>query len=276
MLRIGERVEMELEKFWEEYFGLIKKVNEFHFNYLVTNKFKFPKTNYLELKRFIDTATNFLLDLDRGILNGLAGKLHQDIESLYEFYKEFLKKTKYAEMVFYQEYLENLDNYKALKDEYDQLKKSIEEYNHTISSSEEKLKTMKESDPSYKKLKKLYVDSIYELSKNKDRFYEVKKSLENIEKTEELRFFPKFNKLKEMHVLKLEKILNCKLYYFDKLLWYNASKSQPVIDFFVKSNIEGDFCTKTFIDYSLKNIDVSKSHNSEWIMYLRKISKVIE
>jgi len=267
---------MDVDNFLNEYFSLIKKINDFHFSYLVANKFKFPKTDYLELKQFIDTATNFLLDLDEHILNGLAGKMYQDIESLYTFYKDFVKKTKYVEVIFYQEYLENLDNYKALKDEYEQLKKSIEEYNTTIITTEEKLKTISEKDPSYKRIKKLYVDSIYELSKNKDRFYEIKKELENIEKREELKFFPKFNKLKEMHILKLEKILNCKLYYFDKLLWYNASKSQAVIEFFIKSNINGEFSTKTFIDYHLKNIDISKSNNSEWIMYLKKISKVIE
>jgi len=267
---------MELDKFLEDYFHLIKKVNDFHFNYLVTNKFKFPKTNYLELKKFIDTATNFLLDLDEHILNGLAGKLYQDIESLYTFYKDFYKKTQYTEVVFYQEYLENLDNYKSLKDEYEQLKKSMEEYNNTIITCEEKLKIISQNDPSYKKIKKMYVDAIYEMSKNKDRLYEIKKQLDEIEKREELHFFPKFNKLKEMNILKLEKILNSKLYYFDKLLWYNASQSDAVVNFFIKSDIEGDFSTKTFIKYHLKNIDVSKTYNSEWLMYLKKILRIIE
>ena len=180
---------MELDKFLEDYFHLIKKVNDFHFNYLVTNKFKFPKTNYLELKKFIDTATNFLLDLDEHILNGLAGKLYQDIESLYTFYKDFYKKTQYTEVVFYQEYLENLDNYKSLKDEYEQLKKSMEEYNNTIITCEEKLKIISQNDPSYKKIKKMYVDAIYEMSKNKDRLYEIKKQLDEIEKKRRITFF---------------------------------------------------------------------------------------
>jgi len=267
---------MELDSFLEDYFKLIKKVNEFHFQYLIQNKFKFPKTNYLELKNFIDTAKNFLLDLDEHLLGNLGEKLNQDIESLYSFYKNFKNKTKYVEVIFYQEYLEKLERYKSLKEEYEKLQKSIEEYNNNIISNEEKLKTIPQDTPLYKKIKKSYVDSIYEYSKQKDKFYELKKEIESIEKTEELRFFPKFNKLKKHHLLKLEKILNSKLYYFDKLLWYQASHSKNVIDFFKKANIQGDFSTKTFINYQLKNIDISKSHNSEWIMYLKKISKVIE
>ncbi|GAB6045843.1 hypothetical protein JCM11957_14410 [Caminibacter profundus] len=79
-----------------------------------------------------------------------------------------------------------------------------------------------------------------------------------------------------MHLKKLEKIINVKLYYFDKLLWYNASKSNLIVEFFNKSNINGDFSTKTFIKYFLKNIDMSKSHNSDWLIYLQKILKVVE
>jgi len=127
-----------------------------------------------------------------------------------------------------------------------------------------------------KKIKKVYVDSIYELSKKGDRFYEAKKLMEEIERKEELQFFPRFNKLREMHLKKLEKIINVKLYYFDKLLWYNASKSNLIVEFFNKSNIDGDFSTKTFIKYFLKNIDMSKSHNSDWLIYLQKILKVVE
>ena len=269
-------MEKELEKFLEDYFALIKKVNEFHYSYLISNKFKFPKTDYIELKRFIDTATNFLTDIDKEILDGVAGKLYQDVTSLYDFYKHFSQKSKYTQNIFYQEYLENINNYKKLKDEVEKLKASIEKYTYTISTNEEKLKTMSNNDKEYKKTKKLYVDAIYELSITKDQFYESKALLEEIEKKEEKEFFPKFNKLKQLHLLKLKKIINTKLFYFDKILWYNASKSELIIKFFNTSDINGDFSTKTFIQYFLKNIDMSKSHNSEWLIYLQKMLKVIE
>ncbi len=267
---------MQLEEFLNDYFKEIKEVGDFHFNYLISHKFKFPKTNYIELKRFIDTAVNFLKNIDKKILEGLAGKLYGDINVLYDFYKNFEKKSQYAELVFYNEYLENMEKYKSLKEEYESLKKSIEKYTATISISEEKLKSMPSTDPGYKKLKKMYVDAIHELSKKRDRFQEVKEELANIEKKEELQFFPKFNKYKEMYLKKLEKVINVKLFYFEKLLWYNASRSRPIVKFFDEAGIEGDFSTKTFIRYFLRNIDMSKSRNSDWLNYLQKILKVVE
>ena len=265
-----------LEEFLNNYFSLIKKVNNFHWEYLTTNKFKFPKTNYIELKKFIDTATNFLSDIDKSILEGLAGKLYQDITSLYNFYNEFFKKSKYTEYVFYREYLENIEKYKKLKEKVESLKKSMEEYNLTIQTTEEQLKNLSEKDSNYKKIKKTYVDAIYELSKVKDEYHKSKKEMTEIEKKEEMQFFPEFNKLKEINLKKLEKIINVKLYYFEKILWFNASKSPLIVKFFNNSHIEGDFSTKTFIKYFLKNIDISKSSNSEWYLYLQKMLKVAE
>ncbi len=267
---------MVLEDFLKKYFQQIKEVNDFHFEYLVTNKFKFPKANYIELKKFIDTATNFLMEIDEHILDDLTGKVYQDLNSLYTFYKGIKNKTKYVELIFYQEYLEKKNEYKTLKDEYEKLKIRMEEYNSAISKLEEQLKTLEKGSSEYKKVKKNYVDMIYELSKNKDRFYELKDLLESLEKEEELKFFPQFNKLKDLHLKKLEKIINVKLYYFDKLLWHKASNSSAVVKFFETSHIDGDFSTKTFIKYFLKNIDVSKAQNSEWYIYLQKMLKVVE
>jgi len=265
-----------LSEFLDNYFNNIKKVNEFHWNYLTTNHFKFPQNNYIELKRFIDTATNFLSDIDKDILSNLAGKLYQDINSLYEYYNEFYKKSKYSEYIFHKEYLETIEKYKKLKDEVEKSQKSMEEYNNIIQSSEEQLKEMSKDDLAYKKIKKRYVDAIYEFSKVKEEFYKVKKDMVEIEKSEQTKFFPEFNKLKEHNLKKLKKIINVKLYYFEKILWFNASKSPAVIKFFDDSNIEGDFSTKTFIKYFLKNIDVSKSSNSEWLGYLQKMLRVVE
>lgn len=79
-----------------------------------------------------------------------------------------------------------------------------------------------------------------------------------------------------MHLKKLEKIINVKLYYYEKLLWFKASESYEIKKFFESSNIDGDFSTKTFINYYLKNLDESKSSNGDWLKYLKKILKVIE
>jgi len=267
---------VKLQQFLDEYFDLIKRVNNFHWKVIIENKFVFPKINYIDLKKFIDTATNFLTDIDDKILKGLTGKLYQDMGSLYSFYTQFARESQYSEVIFYKNYLDTLDEYREVKEKVDSLKDKIEEYTDLISKSEEQLKHISKEDKSYKKIKKVYVDSIYELSKCKDEFYENKGKMENIIKKEEVAFFPEFKKLREMHLKKLKKIINIKLFYFEKLLWFNAQNSQIIVKFFETSNIKGDFSTKTFIQYFLKNIDEAKSNNSEWVSYLKQMLKVIE
>jgi len=267
---------VKLQEFLDQYFDLIKRVNDFHWKILIENKFIFPKNNYIELKKFIDTATNFLRDIDDKILKGLNGKLYQDMDSLYNFYNQFAKESQYSEVIFYKNYLDTLDEYREVKEKVENLKDKIEEYTDLISKSEEQLKHITQKDSSYKKIKKIYVDSIYELSKCKDEFYENKRKMEEIKKREEVKFFPEFKKLREIYLKKLEKIINVKLFYFDKLLWFNAQNSELIVNFFTTSHIEGDFSTKTFIKYFLKNIDEAKSNNSEWLSYLKQMLRVIE
>ena len=271
-----------VEGFLERYFKDIKEVGEFHFKFLMQNKFVFPKINYLEVKRFIDTATNFLLDIDPEFLDSLGRKMKNDIEALYNFYKNFKKKVEFDEVVFYQDYLQNLENYKKLKKEYIELKEKLEKLNLTLKQTEEKLNgydgepSDKEELLKYKKLKKIYVDTIYEISNIKNDYYSKKEELEKIEKEERLKFIPKFRKYKEQYLKQMQKVLSCKLFYYDKLLWYNARNSNLIQKFFRDSDIQGDFSTKTFIGYFLKNIDELKANDAEWIMYLKKLSKVIE
>jgi len=267
---------MKLEDFLKEYFDLIKRVNSFHWQFLTENKFIFPKNSYIELKKFIDTATNFLSDIDDKILQGLTGKLYSDVDSLYEFYIKFLKETKYIEAIFYKNYLDLLDEYQVVKKNVKKLQNKIEEYTELITTSEEKLEHISENDPKYKKLKRIYVDAIHELSNYQDEFYKNKKKMIEIEKREEGIFFSEFKKLRDFNLKKLEKIINSKLFYFDKLLWVNAQKSKDIVQFFKTSNIEGEFSTKTFIQYFLRNIDEAKSNKSEWISYLKQMLKVIE
>jgi len=265
-----------LEEFLDNYFSLIKKVNKFHLDYLTTNHFKFPKNDYVELKRFIDTAANFLSDIDDTILSKLAGKLYQDVNSLYEFYNEFSKKTKYADFIFYEEYLVNLKIYIELKKRVRELEQDKAKYSSLMQTTELQLKTLTENDPLYKPTKKNYVDAIYNLSKAEEEHSKAKSEMIEIEKREKERFFPAFKEIREKELATLHTIINVKLFYFDKLLWFNASNSSLIQKFFYESNIEGDFSTKTFIKYFLKNIDESKTSNSEWLNYLQKMLKVIE
>jgi hypothetical protein len=74
----------------------------------------------------------------------------------------------------------------------------------------------------------------------------------------------------------LREIIQTKSYYLDKLLWELAADSQTIAKFFRQARIEGDYSTKTFISYYLRNIDINKSSTSDWHNYLREALKVFE
>jgi len=273
---------MSLHTFMEKYFEELVRVNEFHCEYLTKNNFTFPKCNYIDLKRFIDTATNFLSEIDVNLFRGLLAKLYNDSNSLYQYLKKMQKMSEYSEYVFSNYYLPEVDEYKQYKERYELLKTEIENYNKTIQNLELQLKKFKEppKEPEqlnkYKKLKKQHVDSIYYISKIKYEFDDLKKKMSELEKNERKRFIPAFDKYKQIHLEKLKRIINIKLFYYEKLMWAKASESEPIRKFFEEANIEGDFSTKTFINYFLKNIDTAKSSNAEWLTYLKNLLKVIE
>jgi hypothetical protein len=58
----------------------------------------------------------------------------------------------------------------------------------------------------------------------------------------------------------------------DRLMWVQAQQSKLIEKFFVTSQIKGDFSTKTYIHYYIRNIDPNKSAD-EWHNYLRSVLK---
>jgi hypothetical protein len=275
-------MQTEIDIFLENFFDEIKEISEFHLDYLKKNNFKFPDVDYIQLKRFIDTATNNLYTLEPHILSGLLGKLYQDIKSLYEYYQKFKSSVKIPQIIFHKQYLSKIDFYKELTTKLDVVTENMEQFRHTMETTENELKmyksipTIKEHLDKYKQLKKRNVDSIYYFAQYKEDFVNLKSKLVEFEKSEELEFFPKFKELRAKYLQDLEKVLNSKMFYFDKLLWYEAQKSMSIERFFSEANIEGDYSTKTFIKYYLKNIDISKANNSEWLGYLNKILRVLD
>jgi hypothetical protein len=275
-------MQTEIDIFLESFFQEIKDVSEFHLNYLRKNSFVFPDVDYIQLKRFMDTATNNLYNLEPHLLSGLLGKLYQDIKSLYEYYQKFKSQVKIPQIIFHKQYLSRINLYKELSTKLQVATENMEQFRSTMESTENELKMYKEAPKDtellnkYKNLKKRNVDAIYYFSEYKDEFIDIKSKLVEFEKNEELEFFPKFKDLKDKYLSSLENILNSKMFYFNKLLWYEAQKSETITRFFEESNIDGDYSTKTFIKYYLKNIDISKANNSEWLTYLNKILKVLD
>ena len=271
---------MDAKQFLESYFDEAYRIIKHHDKYIKEYGLKEPKINYIDLFKFLQSAANFLYEIDYGVISGLPVKMYRDIESLLEYYKKLEKLN--ASAMFYNKYLPNLPQYKNLQATIKDLNQKISKYESILKSSENELKKYptvpkdKEELAKYKALKKQNVDAIYYIGKYEEELENAKVQLKHLEKEEEKKFFPMFDKLKEEILKELKRILNTKLYYFDKLIWYNASKSPKVVKFFRDSSINGDINSKTFLKYQLQHIDEAKSLNSEWISYLKNLIKVIE
>lgn len=68
--------------------------------------------------------------------------------------------------------------------------------------------------------------------------------------------------------------VNTKFYLIDKLLWFEASKSEKIKHFFSESSIDGCFDSPTLIKYYLKNTDTGQTQKEDRTQYLREILKI--
>jgi len=74
---------------------------------------------------------------------------------------------------------------------------------------------------------------------------------------------------------KLSTIINTKFFILDKLLWFEASKSEKIKRFFEAFSIDGYYDSSTLIKYYLKNTDAGQTQKEERTQYLKDILKIV-
>ena len=251
------------------------EVIEFHKSFIEKFGFKKPEIDYVKLYKFIRNSVNFLKDIDPDFMDSLGKKMYEDINSLFQFKKEWENKT--FSKYFY-EYLNSLEEYKTKKEEYEKLKLQIKSINEVISLTEKQLKSFPKKTPKnkieeYKKIKKQNVDAIYEYSIVKEKFRKLGEELEKIEKEKEKIFKKSFEEIKCYILKELDDIINVKLFYFTKLYWNLANDSYLLQKYAQNSDVE--LSMKSMMKYFLKNIDFSKKINNDEIEYMQKVLKDI-
>ncbi len=69
--------------------------------------------------------------------------------------------------------------------------------------------------------------------------------------------------------------VNTKFFILEKLLWFEASKSEKIKKFFEVSSIDGYYDSPTLIKYYLKNTDAGQTQKEERTQYLKDILKIV-
>ncbi len=234
-------LEAIIDNFIDDFFSDEYEILRFNINFLENNNFQYQtKIDFMKLNRFIASALNTIKSNDPHIIDGLIVKFYKDIVYLNDFYKDFLIKSKDAEGIFKHKFLKSVGSIEGLFVE--------------ITKDERKAG------------EKPRAPKVGELA-------EIELFIKEL-------FLKNFTKSTQYYSDELKKIINTKTYYFDKLLWSEAKKSVPIVEFFKKSkmsnNVSEEMSTRIFIDRYLKTIDMAHTKDLEWHQYLQKVMKIMD
>lgn len=274
---VEDRAQELITLFMNKFFGETREVIAFEMNFIKTNELVAPKIDYFKLRRFLSSAINNLKEMDHSLLSGTLGILYNDVESLFDFYANFESKTKIASVVFERDFLNSIPEYKYLRHEKEDAELSKRNCESAISATEKKLENLKDLDSDeFKKLRGKMADNLHALSVAKDKVTLLNDKLSVYYNHLKGRFIDIFELEKAQSTKALQLIINTKSVYLDHLLWHQAEKSLPIQRFFKKSDIKGDYDTKTYIEYYMRNINIEQSKDVSWHQYLKDILKLFD
>ncbi len=261
--------------FLKEYFKDVDYINDFNLNIIETHSLTEPTVNYIKLMRFIHTALNNLKSLDPDILDSFLMKVNKDMNNMYEYYQEFIKTTKVGKIIYKRDFLENIKPYTDLVEDVTRTEAQKNGYYGILKSTENEIKLMgqpkeKIAIAKYKSLKKRYVDAVSNYADAKELLVKLNRALIKLEEDAADEFYSQFEHVRGYFITSLEKIINIKTYYLEQTLWFKAKESLSIQNFFDRARIKGDYSTKTFIQYYLKNINVGQSKSDGWHAYLQE------
>lgn len=274
--------ESDIRAFLDSYFDEIRRVVEFEQEFVDENGLDGPNIDYFKLKRFLETAVRNLKAVDNTILSGLVEKLYKDTMDLYSFYSKAESKAAMPQVVFERDFLKTIKSYGELQGKIEEQKSIRDSYEVKMRYLEGAMGALEselsneEKKKEYGALKNRYADAVHIFSEARDKIPLLHKELKRIEESYKKSFLSWFDEYKEYYLSELRGATNVKFYYLDKLLWYKAERSAEIRRFFKDAGIRGNYDTKTFIQYYLRNIDLKKTYDRGWHTYLKEILSILE
>ena len=256
----------------DNYFAIIEKQIEKRIHYKNSNH----KLDYLLIHRFLWTTLNNLNDIDIQIITPEIRKLSKNLKNMEKTYKDFAKKIQYPSLAYEEVFLSSQSEYKELYknnekivEEMRKLKMSEEYLAASLTKRKNLLKKTtdpqkrKEIQTEYRIINGTYVDVIHIISVLKERYNENQLVIQSFKN----KYFEEFNTLFSKTATIYEKILidilGAQAFELDMLLWEQAEKSKNVQQYFKEAGINGEFNTKTYLQYYLE----SNKHEKETTHY---------
>jgi hypothetical protein len=273
-------------EFLNKYFKDIEEVVSFEESFILECDLVESRIDYFKLKRFIVTAIRNIKDIDFTVFGGLLHKLHDDVFKLFDYYSDFISRNSVSGVIYERDFLKQFKPYveieknmtaaQAHKSTYESRMRSIENMISDIERSPDKKKDTAEGKLEIKRLKEKYADAVHHFAVSRDKLKDLSTQLQDLTNLFKPMFMNLFEMSKDDYIRRLSRVINIKSFYLDKLLWDRASKSARVKKFFSDAQIEGEYDTKTYINYYLKNIRVEHSKDNSWHRYLKEALKGLE
>lgn len=227
-----QTIEDEVASFTDRYFSDSLDLIDTTFEFIDAHSLYEPKKSYFFCLHFLQTTMNNFTNLDYEFASPTLKKLHRDIHNLHKIYTNQDKEI--LETVFEKKFFPSLSLFKEMQAEilHIQAQPMEEEDKEDIQIIQGHTKAMK---------------AIY-LTCFKEDYLEQKNSL----------------------LESLKNILNTKLYYFDKLLWRDASDSKAITRVHKNLKEDEDLSALVYIEHRL-SVDIPYTDNFK---YLQKCLKV--
>ncbi len=280
-LGLSKTAEEYVKSFLSDYFAYTKEILDFEKAFIKNNNLSSTKIDYTRLRRFLATALNNFCQIDSKFSAGLLQKLQIDVFSLFDYITEFAQKTKVLDIVFNSEFLRTIDIYAKLLDQQEVAMSKRDRFESSYNSVKERIGVLSKqlntqaAMAEYKKLKLELGDIAHNFALAKSEYESCFEKINALKSALYPIFASEFKLLRDRYVAGLTEAASTKAYYLDKYMWACAQKNHTISNFLARANIDGEYDTKTYIKYYLKNINTESASDSEWHRYLKKVTELL-
>jgi len=225
--------------------------------------------DFLKMRRFLVTMFNNMREIDPYFITNEMRYIYKSIARMSKIFDTFQSKIKFPQLAFEKVFLRYQKDYMDLKRKSECLVDEIALYSTRVESlftqKEHKsavLQTTTKKDARYgeihndvRKLKAEYADSVHAMALLKDEQEIIKEEIHNFENLFKAHFIEVFTLKSKQYNRDVLSILNAQAYKFDTILWETAKSSKMIQKYFKEANIQGEFCSSTYLKYYLQTLN---------------------
>jgi hypothetical protein len=246
--------------------------------------------DFLLMRRFLFTMFNNMCDLDVDFITPKMHEIAHDLKGMSRVYSQYRSKASFPDIAFGNVFLSQQKDYMQVKQRSESLNEELgtlegqeKVIKGQIKAKNEKLANENRNTISYvqlveeiKKQKGRYIDTIHDIATIKEQFATDSKIMHDFEDIHKGHFLKLFNVASTTYKEKIISILNAQAFKFDFILWEQAKSSNSIIRYFKEAQIQGEFCSTTYLKYYLNSLNTDtmsevQQQMQELYNYLRSL-----